>query len=100
MGEVVFEGQSRSEVTFSIPHSYLLEGDNVVTLVSQGGETDVSLIDEIRLTYWHSYTADGDSLRFTAQGREQLTVDGFSQTPIRVVDVTDPNMVLEVRGSS
>ena len=98
VGEVIFEGQSRSEVTFSIPHSYLLEGDNVVTLVSQGGETDVSLIDEIRLTYWHSYTADGDSLRFSAQGGEQLIIDGFSQTPIRVIDITDPQAVQEVVG--
>ena len=100
VGEVIFAGQSRSEATFSIPQSYLLDGDNVVTLVSQGGETDISLIDEIRLTYWHSYTADGDRLRFSAQGGEQVSIDGFSQTPVRVVDVTDPNAVLEVAGLS
>jgi hypothetical protein len=98
IGEVDFDGQSLGETSWSIPQSYLLAGDNVVSLVSQGGETDVSLIDTVRLTYWHTYTADSDSLRFSAQGGEQLTIDGFSQTPIQVVDITDPNAVMEVAG--
>jgi hypothetical protein len=97
-GEVIFEGQSRGSITLSILQSYLLDGENLVTLVSEGGEMDVSLIDEIRLTYWHTYTADGDILRMTAEGGEQLTIDGFSQSPIRVLDITNPRAVHEVAG--
>ena len=98
LGEVVFDGQSPALVEFFLPRSYLLEGDNVVTLVSQAGETDISLIDFIRLSYWHSYSADQDSLSFTAQGGQRLSVDGFSQPSIRVIDITDPQAHQEVAG--
>jgi hypothetical protein len=67
-GSLVFADQSLGVVTLSVPQSLLLEGDNRVTLLAQGGEMDVSLIDYIRLTYWHTYTADDNALRFTADG--------------------------------
>ena len=59
---------------------------------------DMSLIDSIRFTYWHTYRADDDALRFTAQGGEQVSIDGFSNPSIRVFDITDPNAVVEVLG--
>jgi hypothetical protein len=98
VGSLVFADQSQGVGTLSVPQSLLLEGDNRVTLVAQGGEMDVSLIDSIRLTYWHMYTADSDSLRFTASGGQQLFIDGFSSSQVRVVDVTDPGVVRELVG--
>jgi len=98
VGEVVFEGQTPGLVRLSIPYSLLLEGDNLLTLVAEGGETDITLIDSIRLTYWHTYKADGDVLRFSAQGGGQVVVDGFSDAQIRVIDITDPKAVQEVVG--
>jgi hypothetical protein len=68
IGSVTFTGQSRVVTTFPVSQSSLVEGENRVSLVAQGGEMDVSLIDSIRLTCWHSYTAESDSLRFTAVG--------------------------------
>ena len=59
---------------------------------------DVSLVDTIRLTYWHTYTADDNGLRLTAQGGSHLTVDGFSNPKIRVFDITEPNDPIEVLG--
>ena len=96
VGSLAFTGQSRSVTTLSVSHSLLVEGDNRVSLVAQGGEMDVSLIDYIRLTYWHTYSADNDSLRFTAVGGQKVGVGGFSSSAVRVVDITDPKMVQEV----
>jgi hypothetical protein len=59
---------------------------------------DVSVVDYIRLTYWHTYTADSDGLRFTAGGGQQVLVDGFSSSLVRVMDITDPKVVQEVMG--
>jgi hypothetical protein len=72
-----------------IPQSVLEEGDNLVSLVAMGDETDATLLDTIRLTYWHTYTAEDNGLRFKAQGGDSLTVNGFSQSKrYRVFDIT------------
>jgi len=98
VGEAVFEGQSRGLFQVEVPQSLLLEGDNLVTLIPQSGEMDVSLVDNIRLTYWHTYRADDNGLRFTAQGGEQRSIEGFGNLGIRVFDITEPTEVIEVLG--
>jgi hypothetical protein len=98
VGEVVFEGMVKGAMRWAIPQSGLEEGENLVTLESLGGEKDVSLVDHIRLTYWHTYTADSNLLEFTAQGGRELSLDGFSHPNIRVIDITDSRDVIEVIG--
>lgn len=98
VGEVVFDGRDSGVASFPVSSAQVREGQNTVTLVARGGDSDVSLVDSIRLTYWHTYTADADRLRFTAEGEQQVTVAGFSNRSIHVVDVTNPAAVQEVRG--
>jgi hypothetical protein len=98
VGEVVFEGQSKGLLQVEVPQALLHEGDNLVSLVPQGGEMDISLVDTIRLTYWHTYTADDNGLRLRARGGSEVSIDGFSQSDIRVFDITDSNEVIEVIG--
>jgi Peptidase family C25 len=98
VGEITFQGQEEGLASFPVAPSWLHEGENQVELTAQGGEQDVSLVDGIRLTYWHSYTADDDALRFSAAGGQQVTITGFSSAAIRVVDITDVDRVREVTG--
>jgi len=98
VGEVVFVGQSSAIGQWSVPQSLLLEGENLVTLVPEGGNSDVSLVDVIRLTYWHTYGANDDVLRFTVDRPGQLLIEGFSDSRIRVVDITDPQKIQEIMG--
>jgi hypothetical protein len=98
VGEVVFESQNRGFVSLPISQSLLEEGENVVTLEARGGEMDASVIETIRLTYWHTYTAEDNGLRFKAQGGDPLTVNGFSSSRIRVIDITEPGELTEVIG--
>jgi hypothetical protein len=98
IGALSFQDQEMEDNSFPITASWLHEGENVVELVAQGGERDISLVDSVRLTYWHTYTADADALRFTAPGRQQVTIGGFSSAAIRVMDVTDADAVMEVIG--
>jgi hypothetical protein len=98
VGEVVFEGQSKGLLQVEVSQSLLLEGENLVSFVPLGGDMDISLVHSIRLTYWHSYTADDNGLRLMAQGGKDLTVNGFSHPKIRVFDITDSNDVIEVLG--
>ena len=95
-GQVVFEGQTKGSATLQVPHSDLQPGENIVQLAALGGEEDLSLLDSVGLSYQHAYAADQDALRFTAKGREQVVIGGFSTPGVRVVDITNPSRVKEV----
>jgi hypothetical protein len=47
-------------------------------------------VDNVELSYPHSYTADNDSLRFTALSGQAETIGGFSNSQILVVDISNP----------
>ncbi len=98
-GDLRFAGQTQGLARLAIAPALLREGQNSVRLVAQGGDTDISLVDYLRLTYSHRYTADNNALRLLAPGRMALTIDGFTSNQIRVLDVTDPNAPQEVTGS-
>ena len=91
LGTVNYQGSEAGVVQFTIPNNSLSEGPNVVTLVSQQGVVDVSLVDRIRVSYWRKYAADDNTIRFTATENQLVTLTGFTRSDLRVVDVTDPN---------
>ena len=97
VGDLLFDGRAQGVQTFAVPHALLQEGANTVQLVAQGA-VDYSLVDTLRLSYWHTYEADADRLRFVAEGQERVTVGGFTSGAIRVVDVTDETGGEEVLG--
>ena len=100
LGEVDFQGQDAQADSFLLAPSVLHEGENQVELTAQAGDRDISLVDTIRLTYWHTYTADNDALRFSATGQQRVTIGGFSSAGIRVLDITEADAVREVRAWS
>jgi len=92
-GSVVFDGQTPGVATLPVSHGNLKNGDNVVRLIAQAGETDVSLVNSVRITYQHSFTADDNALRLTANAADQVTLDGFTSRDVRMFDVTNPDAV-------
>ena len=85
--------------TFLLPASSIVDGVNTVTLTSEnntGTTPDVSLVDHITLTYERTYTAASDALQFSAQGGEQVTVNGFTNPSVRMVDITNPSAPIEL----
>ena len=95
-GEVTFVGQNEGVARFTLPHRQLNEGINQVRLTPLGGQGDVSLVNYIRISYEHAFTADTDALKLVAAGGEQITLDGFSSKAIRVFDVTSANSAARV----
>jgi uncharacterized repeat protein (TIGR01451 family) len=90
VGDLTFTGQAKGQFGVNLPPGSLQEGGNTVTLTSQNGEYDTSLVQSIQITYPHKYVADSDALKFTGRTGDQLVVGGFTTTPI-VLDITDPN---------
>ncbi|MFC2172816.1 C25 family cysteine peptidase, partial [Acidobacteriota bacterium] len=99
VGTVTFGGRDSGVLNTEIQHDLIQEGANQITLQALEGDTDVSLIDVIRLTYRHTYTADSNALRCTASGGSEVTIGGFSNELIRVVDITEPGEVEELPAS-
>lgn len=83
-------------VTFDVPADVVKEGANNVTLVSEAGETDVSLVDYLRLTYPRRFRADTDKLAFNLGASQTARVEGFTNSRVRVIDVTRPDAVSEI----
>jgi len=98
LGDISFAGMNPGEGSFFIPQDQLFDGDNLVTLVATAGEMDWSTVDHLRLSYWHTYTADDDQLTFSARGRRRVTIDGFRSGDIKVVDITNPLKVKMIHG--
>jgi hypothetical protein len=101
IGRIIFDGRQHPVERITVSRDLLRDGDNVITLVAEGGPTDISLVDYLRLTYSHRYTADQNSLTMTveesASARSQ-TINGFSSAAIRVIDITDESAPQELSG--
>jgi hypothetical protein len=104
VGALSFDGREHKVERMTVNAGLLQEGANTVTLTAAGGNSDVSLVDYIRLTYAHSYAADNDALICTAtnttaiKGSDGQTLSGFTSPLIRVIDITDPQMPIELAG--
>ena len=90
VGQLLFDGRELGVQRFAVPHAVLREGNNTVRLISEG-TADFSLVDTVSLSYWHTYQADADRLRFTVDGPGSIRVSGFASGAIHVLDITDPN---------
>ncbi|HKP12259.1 MAG TPA: proprotein convertase P-domain-containing protein, partial [Blastocatellia bacterium] len=89
MGTLTFNGQSSAALRVSLAPAKLREGDNAVQFIAEGEGNDISLVDTIRLSYGRNYRADNDALDCTAQASQPVTISGFSNAAVRVLDVTD-----------
>jgi uncharacterized repeat protein (TIGR01451 family) len=96
LGDLTFTGQVQGTFRGTVPAGLLQEGPNTVTLTSQGGEYDISLIESIQIKYQHSYVADANRLVFTGPAGDELKVTGFTSTPTVVLDITDPDQPMEL----
>jgi len=96
VGAVGFDAQTEGITKMPLGRGALKEGQNIVRLTALGGESDVSMVDYIRITYPHTYAADGDALRFNVSAKQQVSIQGFTNSAIRVIDVTDPGAVSEL----
>jgi Peptidase family C25 len=98
LGALTFDGQMPGVTQVPFSQTRLQPGANLLVLVAEGGETDVSLVNYVRLTFRRTYTADSDALRFTVPGGTMVTIGGFTSPGIRVVDITNPEAVRAIVG--
>ncbi len=98
VGTVTIQAQTHHRATFAIPQRWLQPEANVITLHPFQPEITLSLVDQIQLTYWRTYTAHQDQLRSTATATQSIALKGFTDATIRVFDITAPAAVAELLG--
>ena len=99
IGELDFYGLANVTNTFPIDPSLLQDGAATVTLRALEGDNDVSLVQSTVLHYPHRYVADSNWLRATAPASSSLHIAGFTRPQIRVVDITNPQEIVELKGT-
>jgi uncharacterized repeat protein (TIGR01451 family) len=99
VGSIIFTGQDKGKLNVTVPPGILRDWTNTVTLTSQNGDYDISLVQSIRITYPHQYVADSDELKFTARAGDEVVVVGFTTAPA-VLDITDPDHPVQVATQS
>ena len=97
VGSMSFDFRQYAEQTFNLPVSQLREGDNIIKFVVAGGSGDHELYSYARLTYPRTFRADNDRLSFALRSTQSAKIDGFTTPNIRVLDISDPASVREVR---
>jgi uncharacterized repeat protein (TIGR01451 family) len=105
--DVTFNGHSLGTVsltrvdlktfTFNVPQNWLTVGINNVTLTSEGGWEDVSVVAKSRLTYQHLLRADNGALDVSLAGGRAVTIGGFGTNTVRAFDVTDAQQPTELQ---
>ena len=98
IGTVEFFGQILFKQSLPVDPSLVVDGTNSVTLTALNGDNDVSIIQSVQLHYPHTYVADSDWLRATADAGSTVHVSGFSASQVRMFDITDPLNILELVG--
>jgi hypothetical protein len=96
-GTIIFPDETQASQTFTIPTSWLVEGDNAVKLAPVGSSHDTSVMESLRISYPHSFRAENDALQFSVRANQSSKISGFTTPDLRVLDTTDPNAVQEVR---
>lgn len=97
VGEASFTGTERSEATFVIDGALLGEGENIVSLTSLEGDSDISLVESVRIQYGHTWDADDGRLLATIPAGRKVSLRGFGSPDVRVLDVTVPERPFEIR---
>ncbi|MBN1567004.1 MAG: DUF2341 domain-containing protein [Acidobacteria bacterium] len=99
VGSLIFDGQSTGSGSFSFSSSLLVPGENRIRLIAFNGEEDISLIRYLRLSYERMLDADENSLQANVPGSQAITLGGFTEPAIRLIDVTDLLGPVEIKGA-
>lgn len=93
LGETSWTGITAQRAVFSVPAGLLQESGNQVdvTAVTGGGAPySIWYVDSFDLSYPRLFHAAGDTLAFTGGGNPQVSVGGFTNANVRLIDVQDP----------
>ncbi|MEM7392250.1 MAG: C25 family cysteine peptidase, partial [Verrucomicrobiota bacterium] len=103
VGTGQFSGTDNVILTLSFDAGLLANGDNTVNvrgILDDGVTQSLFYVDHVQVDYPRSLTASADHLEFSVTGSDAVTVFGFSEEEINVLDISRsgrPSVVSETR---
>ncbi|MFV1950830.1 MAG: C25 family cysteine peptidase [Nitrospinota bacterium] len=103
--EAWWDDQSEYFCEVTVPQSYLLEGDNTVSVKlpgDTGADFEIVLVNWIDISYWKDFTANSDRLMFqySEEGNQAFKISPFSSDKIEVFDITKEDEVIRITGTA
>jgi uncharacterized repeat protein (TIGR01451 family) len=95
IGEHQFDGRGSHTVELSFDHDSLIEGTNtleITALLDAGIPFGLVYLNAFEVTYQRRYAAVDGKLHCRADGNSLITVEGFEDQAIRVLEVSDPSV--------
>ncbi len=103
MGEVQWQGIAPATLDVPSSASLIHDGPNAVevkALLDIGVPHSIFYVDSLDLDYDRVYQASGNTLAFRGDGHAVVTVGGFTEATIGVLDITDTLRPRRVVGTS
>ncbi|HUF04124.1 MAG TPA: C25 family cysteine peptidase [Aridibacter sp.] len=88
LGSFSFTGATFKMADIGIPTQIINEGANTVQMTGIASGNDVSLVEFVAAQYPRGYVARSGGLEFPVPNFKQVTVTGFTDSNIRVFDMT------------
>lgn len=97
VGHISFAGQDKGRLRVDLPPGILLDGPNTITLTAQDGDSDISLVDRITITYPQTIAVDATGqLKFTARAGAPVQIGNFQENTVRVFDISSAAQPVEL----
>ena len=96
LGTLTGIGTQSMRGVFAVPISQLTDDTNTIRLTSGAGN-DFSFVDYVNVNYQRRFVAAGNQLSFTTVYNYASKVENFTDSSIRVFDVSDPNNTRTVK---
>ncbi|MDP8236992.1 MAG: C25 family cysteine peptidase [Candidatus Erginobacter occultus] len=95
LGDFIWDGQVFFDLQTDIPQSYFQDGVNTITTeeVDDLGLPifgEFIFVDHFDLSFYRDYRGEDDRLLFTASGKGDYRISGFSDPDLGLYEVTDP----------
>lgn len=96
VGTLNYAYHDHSVASIILSPGVAVNGDNAIKLANTGASGDVNIVDYIRISYPHTFTADNNALRFSLKSGQTARVGGFTTPNIRVLEISDPQNLKEL----
>lgn len=93
LGDTEWDGIAPHRATLAVPPGTLLPAGNQVELTARtggGAPYSFTYLEGFDLAYARSFHAAAESLTFAPEGLSAVTVSGFAEPAVRLLDVSDP----------
>lgn len=95
LGTISGLGRTQMVQDYSVPSSLLKEGVNTLRFTSQSAN-DISMFDNIKVTYPRRYLAKSSELSFYTNNYRVSTVTGFTSSNVRVFDISSSDSPVQL----